>query len=336
MKRKKIKLGLAILSILTVISISSTSFGSIINKGLEDEQLTTLTIEDLKVGEINIYTMDHKTCDNPVVEVKAFDKSDIDPGEVFMRYNLYVEYYIECPGDADHAWVDMTCKGDTASANWGKGGINKPSESPLEGRLELPISIYPKSTPQTIPVRIHALYKDGVTDIWPGEEILGDVTKTANLITKNIEPKFYCSVSNGGTFKLQGEIKDSTFKDFSVKNTGMEFSELTYSIDTSNINTKYIEEVSPTSGTLKKGSISKNKIQVNTKALPRREKTNLDGGYLLIDVTGDNDYSIQDYRVNIKIDVVHKKAKTMHNDLYFLIQERFPYLFALLQELSMF
>ena len=336
MKRKNVmKIGL-ILSItaMMVFSTSISVMGNMIKQDAEDKQLDTSTIPRLNVGDIKIYTRDHKTCDDPVIEMDTFSHTSLDPGSYSKNYWLYATYSIECPGARDHAWIDMSFGSQKVSVDYGLGGND--GEPPLTGELKILISVYPEETPSVKKVTMHAVYKDNWKS-WPlPEVILAEETMTADIRVKDPEPEFWCSVSNGGTITLTGEIKESTWKDLKIKNDGMKYSKLTFIVDDSHIK-GYVESVEDADKkiTLEKGQTSEKNICIYTKTLPRWEMENLDGGYLLIDVTGDNDYSIQDYRVNIQINVVHKKAKNMAMPL-FNLQEHFPLLFTLLQSLSVF
>jgi hypothetical protein len=328
------KIGLIIsIAVMMVFSTSVSVMGNMIKQDAKDKQLDTSSIPRLQVGDIKIYTRDHETCDDPVIEITTFNHINLDPGEYSKNYWLYATYSIECPGADDEATIEMSFESSQSiNVKYGKGGPD--GEPPLTGELEILISVYPEETPSVKEVSIEAVYYDFIT--WGRKVIAGPLIKTADIRVKDPVPEFYCSVSNGGTITLTGEIKESTWKNLKIKNNGMKYSELTFIVDDSHIK-GYVESVEDTDKeiTLKKGGTSEKNIRIYTKQLPRWEMENLDGGYLLIDVTGDGGLSIQNYRVNIEIDVVHKKAKNMAMPL-FNLQECFPLLFNLLQSLSVF
>jgi len=346
MKRKhKMNIGLAFLVIaLMVVSSSMAAVGSVIkNEKVKENNIATTNLDPVYVGYILIDTKDHTTCDDPIVKVTPEDFGDIQLSDSGTKVTFYATYYILCPGGADHAWVHLSCNGKEDGFDYGLGGPDgKPA---AEGELEIEVTLRP--TRDTISVKLDALYKDHVTDIFP-EVTLGDVTKWAYGTAKGIPMFGVSSTSIHGTDRSTGSASAS----FEVKNTGGKNSDLYWKIT----NLEQVNGEKECSWSAEKGGGVKlyldkkygpvknydtpgtgtTSIIVHVSGLPsvkRFQKEKIFEGKIELENYYD---SSQKATVTVTITVMEPRSKSMLLPFHNVLQTQFPQLFVLLQSLPAF
>ena len=226
MKRKNVmKIGLIMsIAAMMVFSASISVTGFELKNDLEKNDLVTMDTVSVNGGSILVDTADHKTCDDPIVEVHCKTVTTNKMYYYGAKVKVEVSYSIRCPGMSDHAWVDISfdgVSGSSASFDYGDGDSTHKKTGYLV--IETHGEVYPGDS---FKVRLHAKYVDyWGTDPRP-DELLGEESCKTTVKVPELEPDLEVNSVETGKAEAGSMAKAK----FNVVNIGDTDSELDWEI----------------------------------------------------------------------------------------------------------